>query len=175
MPQYTLWISARQGSRDRMVSGGARAGGHRRAHPQSGCARVVRVSPLGLRNHSDRQVPVLRDAGAGGRSDLGILRHSEPGARGFLFARRLRHGHVSDAADRPPRRVRQSDPARLHGVSELEVAALVLVRLQSFPVRAAHDDAGAGACWRWCSGGLHSARASPACIFRSSRRRSPTP
>ena len=128
-----LWISAPEGDRGRrMVSGGACRGGDRRAHPQPGCARVIGVSSLGLRNHAHRQVSVLRDAGAGGRPDLGILRHPEPGARGFLFARRLRHGHVSDAADRPAGRLRRSHSARLHGVSELEVAALVLVRLQPF-------------------------------------------
>ena len=80
-----LWISARDGDRGRrMVSGGACLGGHCGARPQSACARVVRVSPLGLRNHADRQVSVLWDAGAGGGSDLGLLRHSEPRARGFF-------------------------------------------------------------------------------------------
>ena len=108
MARNTRCGSARGTIGDRMVSGRARAGRCRGAHPQSGCARVVAVSPFGLRTHADRQVPVLRDAGAGGRSDLGILRHSEPRARGLFFARRLRDGHVSDAADRPQGRVRRS-------------------------------------------------------------------
>ena len=46
----------------------------------------------------------------------GIL---SPRSRRLLRARRLRHGHVPDAADRHPRRLRQSGPARLHGVPEL--------------------------------------------------------
>ena len=89
-------------------------------------AGLVAVSPLDLRAHAHRQVPVLRDAGAGRRSDLGVLRHPEPRARGVLLARRLRDGHVSDAPDRPAGRLRRSGAARLHGVPELEGAALVL-------------------------------------------------
>jgi hypothetical protein len=77
---------------------------------------------------------LLRDAGAGDRPDLGLLRHPEPRPRRLLRARRLRHGHVSDAPDRHPRRLRQSDPAGLHGVPELEGTAVVLVRLQFSPM-----------------------------------------
>ncbi len=40
-------------------------------------------------------------------------------------------------------------------------------------LRAADGGAGAGHCWRWCSATWRSARACPACICRSSRRRSP--
>ena len=39
-------------------------------------------------------------------------------------------------------------------------------------VRHDHGGAGAGDCWRWYSAGWRSARASPASIYRSSRRRS---
>ena len=91
-------------------------------------AGLLAASPLGLRADAHRQVPVLRDAGAGGRSHLGLLRHPEPRPRGVLLARRLRDGHVSDAPDRHARRLRRSGAARLHGVSELEGAALVLAR-----------------------------------------------
>ena len=97
-------------------------------------------SPLHLSTYVltlDRQVPVLRDAGAGRRSDLGLLRHPEPRPRGVLRARRLRDGHVSDAPDRHARRLRRSGPARLHGVPELEGAAVVLARLRPLLVRAA--------------------------------------
>ena len=75
--------------------------------------------------------------------DLGLLRHPQPRPRRVLLARRLRDGHVPDAADRDARRLRRSGPARLHGVPELEGAAVVLVRLQPLLVRAA--DGG-----RWC-------------------------
>ncbi len=55
-----------------------------------------------------------------------------PRPRRLLRARRLLHGHVPDAPDRHARRLRQSDPARLHGVPELQGAALVLARLRQF-------------------------------------------
>ena len=64
------------------------------------------------------------------RSDLGLLRHPLARPRRVLRARRLRHGHVPDAPDRHARRLRQSDPAGLHGVPELAGAAVVLVRLR---------------------------------------------
>ena len=67
---------------------------------------------------------------AGARSGLGLLRHSLARPRRLLRARRLCDGHVSDAPDRRARRLRQSDPARLHGVPELEGAAGRLVGLQ---------------------------------------------
>ena len=63
------------------------------------------------------------------------------------------------------------DPARLHGVPELEGTALVLVRLRPFLVRRADGDAGAGRCSPSSSAGSPSARASPASICRSSPRR----
>src|SRR6267142_1745361 len=131
----------RRRSRRLMVSGSAHRGDHRRSRPQPGRALVIRVPPLGLRAHTHRQVPVLRDAGACSRPDLGVLRHLESRTRGFLFARRLRHGYVPDATDRSKGRVRRSRAARLHGLSELEVAALVLVWLQPPPVRARDDGA----------------------------------
>ena len=59
---------------------------------------------------------------SGDRPDLGLLRHSLARPRRLLRARRLRHGHVPDAPDRQPRRLWQSDPARLHGVPELSGA-----------------------------------------------------
>ncbi len=83
----------------------------------------------------DRQVHVLRDAGARRRSHLGLLRHPQPRACRVLFARRLRHGHVPDAPDRSARRLRRSGPAGLHGVPELEGTAVVLARIQSLVVR----------------------------------------
>ena len=139
--------------------------------------RVPPSSPLHLSTYVltlHRQVPVLRDAGAGGRSDLGLLRHPQPRPRRVLLARRLRDGHVPDAPDRHARRLRRSDAARLHGVPELEGAAVVLARLQPLLVRAADGGAGARRCWRSSSAGWRSARASPASICRSSRRRSAT-
>ena len=52
------------------------------------------------------------------------------GHAAFFCARRLRDGHVSDAPDRHARRLRRSGAARLHGVPELEGAAVVLARLR---------------------------------------------
>ena len=73
----------------------------------------------------------------------GYVRHSFAGPWRVLRARRLRHGHVSDAADRHPRRLCRPDPAGLHGVPELEGAAGLLVFLRSFLV--------CGASWScWC-------------------------
>ena len=46
-------------------------------------------------------------------------------------------------------------------------AAVVLAGVRPFLVRAADDGAGARRCWRWCSAGWRSARASPASICRS--------
>ena len=69
------------------------------------------------------------------------------------------------------RRLRQSRPARFHGVPELEGTALVLVRLRPFLVRRADGDAGARAArLRLRLAGLPLA-ASPASICRSSPRR----
>ena len=65
----------------------------------------------------------------------GYLRHPHARPRRLLRAGRLLHGHVPDAPDRHARRLRQSDPARLHGVPELPGAALVLARLPPFLVR----------------------------------------
>jgi hypothetical protein len=50
---------------------------------------------------------------------LGLLRHPLARPRRLLRARRLCDGHVPDAPDRRARRLRQPDPARLHGVPEL--------------------------------------------------------
>ena len=74
----------------------------------------------------------------------GYCRHPQPRPRRVLCPGRLRHGHVSHAPDRHARRLRRSGPARLHGLPQLEGAAVVLARLQSLLVRAAHDGAGAG-------------------------------
>ena len=67
----------------------------------------------------------LRPARPLARPGVGLLRHPLARPRRLLRARRLRHGHVPDAPDRHPRRLRPPDPARLHGVPELEGAALV--------------------------------------------------
>ena len=67
--------------RHSLVSGRAGAGCDCRAHSESGRARILAVAPFGLRAHADRQVPLLRAAGAGRRFDLGLLRHSQPRAR----------------------------------------------------------------------------------------------
>ena len=108
----------------------------RRAAPQPRGAGVLAAAPVRVYGDADRQVPLLCDAGARRRSGLGILRHPEPGACRVLRARRLRDGHVSHAADRPARRVRPSGAARLHGLSELDRAAVVLARLRPALVRA---------------------------------------
>src|SRR4051794_36883017 len=113
-----------------MVYGRARPGSGGGAGPEPRSAVVLRVPPLGLWDHAHRQISLLRHAGAGGRSDLGILRNPEPRAHRFLLTRRLRHGDVSDAADRRARRVWQSRLAGFHGLSELDVSALVLAWLQ---------------------------------------------
>ncbi len=110
-------------------------------------------------------------ARAGRGSDLGLLRHPQPRARRVLLARRLRHGHVSDAPDRDARGLRRSGAARLHGLPELEEPAVVLVGLQSLLAGRDHDGARAGRCSRWCSDGSPSGRASPASTSRSSPRR----
>ncbi len=93
-----------------------------------------------------------------GGSGVGLLRHPEPRACGLLRARRLRDGHVPHAADRRARRVRQPGAAGLHGVPELQGAAVVLARVRHVLVRHAHGDSSCRACWRSCSDGLRSGR-----------------
>ena len=90
-----------------------------------------------------RQICLLRHPGALDRPDLGLLRHSLARPWRVLRARRLRDGHVSDAPDRQPRRLRQSAAAGLHGVPELHQAALVLARLRYVLVRGGDGAAGA--------------------------------
>ena len=116
---------------------------HRAAVAQPAHAARQRVPRAGLADAADRQVSLLRAAGAGGRPGVGLLRHPLARPRRLLRARRLLHGHVPDAPDRQPRRLRQPAPARLHGVPELQGAALVLVRLRPFLVRHDHGRAGA--------------------------------
>ena len=91
-----------------------------------------------------RQICLLRDPRALHRSDLGLCRHSFARSRRVLRARRLRHGHVPDAADRHARRLCRPDPAGLHGVPELEGASGLLVFLRPLLVRGHHGRAGAG-------------------------------
>src|SRR6202044_705954 len=94
--------------------------------------RVAQFSllPAALSGAVARQVSVLRDPRRRARSRLGLLRHSVAWPRRVLCAGRLCDGYVSDAADRDARRLRQSDPARFHGVPELEGAAGRMVGLQ---------------------------------------------
>ena len=101
---------------------------------QPGDPGIVGVSYADLSGGAVRQISLLRDPGALDRSDLGLCRHPLARPRRVLRARRLCHGHVSDAADRHPRRLCQSDPARLHGVPELEGIAGRLVWLPAFPL-----------------------------------------
>ncbi len=84
---------------------------------------------------------------AGARPGLGLRRPAVAGPRAVLRARRLRHGHVPDAPDRPRRAVPQR-AAGLHGVPRLEGAALVLERsaTASWPPRCAW--------WCWCRAAL---------------------
>jgi len=57
-----------------------------------------------------RKICLLRHTGARDRSDLGLLRHSLARARPrSLRSGGLCDGHVSDASDRQPRRLWQSD------------------------------------------------------------------
>src|SRR5260221_14652253 len=102
--------------RDHLSSRGRRA---RRPDPAVQPAAAVRIDLSGadLPGGAVRKIRLLRDPGALDRPDLGLLRHSLARPRRLLRARRLRHGHVSDAPDRQPRRLWQSDPARLHGVA----------------------------------------------------------
>ncbi len=85
---------------------------------------------------------MLRDAGAGGRPCVGLRRHPFARACGLLRARRIRHGHVPDAPDRRARRLRQCQPARLHGVPGLARTAVVLARLRMVRLRRADGRAG---------------------------------
>ena len=111
---------------------------------QSDAAAVVAVPCADLSGGAVRQIHLLRAAGAVDRPDLGLRRHSFARPRRVLRARRLCHGHVPDAADRHARRLRQSDPAGLHGVPELAGTAGLLVLLRPFLVRRHHGRAGAG-------------------------------
>ena len=121
-----------------------RRGDRRRgADSQSGGAAIVGAACADLSGGVVRQIYLLRAVGAVDRPDLGLLRHSLPRPWRVLRARRLRHGHVSDAPDRHPRRLCRSDPARLHGVPELEGAAVLLVWLPAFPLCVADDRGGA--------------------------------
>ena len=106
--------------------------------------------------------------------DLGLRRHPVARARPVLRARRLRHGHVPDAPDRPRRPV-PGGPARLHGVPRLEGAALAVVEHRPVLVGRAAGRRWCRGCSRSCSATSPSARASRACTSRSSRRRSPSP
>ena len=118
-----------------------------------------------------RQISLLCDPRRRARSRLGLLRHPVARSWRVLRPRRLCDGHVSDAADRDARRLRQSDPAGFHGVPELEGAARRLVGVQLVPLCDADGGAGPRDCWRSPSAGSRSARASPASISRSSPRR----
>ena len=92
------------------------------------------VRDAALCRRAARQISLLRDARPRARSGLGLLRHSLARPWRVLRARRLCDGHVSDAPDRRARRLRQSDPARFHGVPELEGTADPLVGLQFLPL-----------------------------------------
>ena len=116
---YSLGSKQTRRSRRQISPSTLSGAGRRRDRLQPTAARVVPVSPVGLHHHSHRQVPLLRDAGAFSRLDLGLLRYFQPWARSVFCTRRLRHGHVPDAADRFPRCLWQSHFAGLHGVSEL--------------------------------------------------------
>ena len=75
-----------------------------------------------LHGGAARQVPLLRAAGGGARSLLGVRGDPEPRARGVLRAGRLCHGHAPDARDRRPGGLCQPGAARLHGVPELRAS-----------------------------------------------------
>ena len=129
------------------------------------------VLRAGLCAAADRQVSLLRVAGAGGRPGLGLLRHPLARPRRLLRAGRLLHGHVPDAPDRRARRLRQSDPARLHGVPELPELPWFWHGFNHFWFASARWCHACRACWRWRWAGSPSAAASPASICRSSPRR----
>src|SRR5579883_2774997 len=122
------------------------AGRHRRAgpSPQPGAAIILAVRSVDLLRLAVWKIYLLRDPRFGPRPDLGLLRHPLAWPWGLLRARWLRDGHVSDASDRHPRRLRQPDPAGLHGVPELEGTSGLLVWLPAFPLRAIDGRAGAG-------------------------------
>src|SRR5437868_5050481 len=122
--------------RDHIPVGCCRAG---RADPavQPVAARRLFLPGADLPRRALGQVCLLRHPRAVDRPDLGLLRHPLAWPRRLLRARRLRHGDVFDAADRDPRRLRQSDLARLHGVPELLEIAVVLARLRHVLVRGA--------------------------------------
>ncbi len=75
-------------------------------------AADLAVASVVLLRRAVRQVSLLRVARLVDRPDLGLLRNSLARPWRVLRARRLRHGHVSDAADRHPRRLRQSRSCR---------------------------------------------------------------
>src|SRR6516164_2835236 len=81
----------------------------------------------GLRCAVTRQVSVLRAPCVEPRFDLGVCGDSKPRSGRLLRFGWLLHGHVPDAADRYPRSLWQSAAARLHGLPQLEGAAVVLV------------------------------------------------
>src|ERR1700724_3211205 len=116
-----------------------RGGRGRRSDPAVEPAVAGRLDIPGadLSGGAVRKICLLRHSGARDRSDLGLLRHSLARPWRVLRARRLCDGHVSDAPDRQPRRLRQFRIAGLHGVPELSEAALVLERLRHVLVRRA--------------------------------------
>ena len=100
------------------------------------------------------QIYLLRDPGRGAGPCVGILRDLVSRPWRVLRAWRIRNGHVSNAPDRSPRRLRKSDPAGFHGLSELEGASPSLVGVQFIRLRQRHDCAcawPAGLCfWMVC-------------------------
>src|SRR5690554_679417 len=88
------------------------------------------------------------------RPGVGLPGHSQPGPRCLLCPGRLRHGHVPDAPDRRPGRVRRPGTARLHGVPELGHIALVLAGFRFGLVCLHHGVAGPGPAGTgvWLSG-----------------------
>src|SRR5258708_5675511 len=90
-----------------------------------------RPAPARLPHSPLREICLLRHAGLEPRPHLGLRGHPEPRPRRVLRPRWVRDGHVPDAPDRHPRGLCQCHAARLHGVPELEAAALVLAGLRS--------------------------------------------
>ena len=127
MPGRRTWMRRPGGPRRRRVSGRARRGGDRRPAAQPGGPGVVAASTS--RPTCSRCIgKYLCYAMLALAVDLiwgycGIL---SLGHAAFFALGGYAHGHVSHAPDRPARRLRRSGPARLHGLPELEDAALVL-------------------------------------------------
>ena len=121
------------------------------------------------------QVPLLRHRRAGDGSGLGLRRASSASGTALFFALGgYGDGHVPHARRSPARASTAATLPDFMVFLDWKELPWYWHGFQSFPF-AVGDGAGrCRACWRWCSAGSRSARASAASTSRSSPRRSPT-